>query len=61
MDFKDGDRVRHIGRDEIGTVKLLENGSVQVTFDKPTPSGRPSIGEYDDVWFSTHDDWLQPA
>lgn len=59
MDFKDGDRVRHIGRHEDGTVKLLDNGSVQVTFDNLAPSGKPSVGEYDEVWFRTHPNWLQ--
>lgn len=50
-DFKTGDRVRHVSRDEKGTVTILDNGDVKVRFDKPTPSGRASIGVYDELWF----------
>lgn len=59
QDFKTGDRVRHSGRGEAGTVKILRNGDVQVEFDKPTPRGNPSIGVYDTVWFSTHPSGLE--
>lgn len=54
-----GDRVRHIGRNEEGTVLPFDTaGVVKVLFDKPTPSGAKSIGEFDQVWFMTHPNWL---
>jgi hypothetical protein len=56
--FKTGDRVRHVSRDELGTVTILENGDVQVRFDKPTPKGRPSLGVYDAIWFRTYPNGL---
>lgn len=57
--FKSGDRVRHVGRDEMGVVKILRNGDVRVEFDKPSPSGNPSIGVYDANWFSTYPNGIE--
>lgn len=57
--FKAGDRVHHIGRKEDGTVLPFERtGAVRVKFDNPAPSGNPSIGEFDELWFKTHPGWL---
>ena len=58
MAFKDGDRVRHVSRNEVGTVKVLGNGNVQVTFDNPTPRGNKSVGEYDADWFRIYPNGL---
>lgn len=57
--FKTGDRVRHVSRDEVGTVTVLENGDVKVLFDKPTPKGRTSIGIYDKIWFGIYPNGLE--
>jgi hypothetical protein len=57
--FKTGDRVRHVSRDENGTVTILENGDVHVRFDKPTPKGRASVGVYDRLWFEIHPNGLE--
>jgi len=57
--FKSGDRVHHSGRDEAGTVlEFVAAGVVRVQFDNPAPSGKPSIGEFDEVWFRNHPGWL---
>jgi hypothetical protein len=56
--FKTGDRVRHVSRNEVGSVTILKNGNVQVEFDKPAPSGRKSIGEYDPQWFRIYPNGL---
>lgn len=57
--FKAGDRVRHIGRNEAGTVLPFETaGVVRVEFDNPTPRGSKSIGEFDEAWFRIHPGWL---
>jgi hypothetical protein len=59
MSFKAGDRVHHIGRRENGTVlPFITPEVVRVEFDNPAPSGRPSIGEFDELWFRTHPNWL---
>lgn len=58
MIFKTGDRVRHVSRDEVGTVTVLENGDVKVKFDKPTPMGRASVGVYDTIWFQIYPNGL---
>lgn len=59
--FNAGDRVHHIGRGENGTVlPFVTTGVVRVEFDSPAPSGKPSIGEFDGLWFDRHPDWLQP-
>lgn len=61
MFFKAGDRVHHTGRGEDGTIlEFTSTGVVRVKFDKPAPSGNPSIGEFDHVWFATHPGWLKP-
>lgn len=59
--FKTGDRVQHVGRGEIGTVTILQNGNVQVEFDNPTPRGHRSIGEYDKAWFEQYPNGLAAA
>jgi hypothetical protein len=59
--FKVGDRVRHTGRQESGTVTSTENGCVIVEFDIPTPRGNKSVGNYDAVWFRTHPNMLNAA
>jgi hypothetical protein len=51
MEYQPGDRVKHLSRDEIGTVSILPNGDIQVDFDNPTPKGRKSVGIYDANWF----------
>lgn len=57
--FKAGDRVHHIGRKEDGTVlPFTTTGVVRVEFDNPAPSGRPSVGEFDEGWFRAHPNWL---
>lgn len=56
--FKNGDRVRHISRDEVGTVKITEEGHVMVTFDNPTPRGTKSVGIYDYNWFEIYPNGL---
>lgn len=55
--FKDGDRVRHSSRGELGTVTIL-SGAVQVRYDKPTPKGIPSVGMYDEKWFELYPNGL---
>jgi hypothetical protein len=57
-DFKPGDRVRHVSRDELGTVERVDD-YVHVRFDKPTPRGAASRGEYDELWFSKFPRGLQ--
>lgn len=57
--FKDGDRVCHINRGELGTVKITDEGHVMVTFDNPTPRGAKSVGIYDYNWFEVYPDGLQ--
>lgn len=57
--FKDGHRVRHVNRDEIGTVKITGEGHVAVTFDKPTPRGHKSVGVFDYNWFKIYPNGLQ--
>jgi len=57
--FKDGDRVRHRSRDELGTVKITGEGHVMVTFDKPTPSGKKSVGIFDRNWFEVYPNGLE--
>lgn len=52
-DFKTGDRVKHISRDQVGTVTILENGDVSVQFD-----GSKFPGIYDVGWFESHPGWL---
>lgn len=52
--FKDGDRVHHIGRKEDGTVTVQRNGDIEVLFDRPAPSGKPSIGIFDENWFHAY-------
>ena len=59
-EFKVGDRVYHTDRQDFGAVTSLENATVQVTFDNPTPRGNRSIGEFDEVWFRSHPNWLLP-
>lgn len=59
--FKQGDRVRHIDRNENGTVLWVHDGVVTVEFDNPTPRGSVSVGEFDEVWFKTHEGWLVPT
>ena len=61
MNLKTGDRVLHIGRNETGTVTLLDDGVVQVAFDAPTPRGDVSIGKFDAAWFRMHPNWLVPV
>jgi len=57
--FKAGDRVRHSGRRECGTVlESNTTGVVRVEFDNPTPRGGKSVGEFDEAWFKTHPGWL---
>ncbi len=56
--FKAGDRVHHTGRKESGTVLDSPSDVVRVLFDNPTPRGNQSIGEFDEVWFNTHPNWL---
>lgn len=51
MNFNVGDRVRHCGRDELGTVTAVDADGVHVTYDNPTPKGKPSRGLYDERWF----------
>lgn len=58
--FNVGDRVHHIGRRENGTVTGTGDRIV-VEFDNPTPRGNKSIGVFDDLWFRSHDGWLQPV
>lgn len=58
-DLKTGYRVRHVSRDECGTVTILPNGNAQVIFDNPTPGGRVSIGEYDENWFKIYPNGLE--
>lgn len=58
--FKIGDRVYHIGRQETGTV-IGDGDCIIVEFDNPSPRGMRSIGEFDEMWFNSHDGWLQPA
>jgi len=57
-DFKPGDRVRHVLRNELGTVERVDE-HVHVRFDKPTPRGAVSTGAYDELWFSIHPRGLQ--
>ena len=57
-DFKPGDRVRHVSRDELGTVERVDD-RVHVRFDNPTPRGTVSRGEYDELWFSKYPSGLQ--
>lgn len=57
--FKDQDRVRHIGRNEDGIVRITDEGHVEVTFDKPNSKGNPSIGVYDYNWFRTYPEGLK--
>jgi hypothetical protein len=59
--FKTGDRVLHVNRNEQGSVTVLEDGSVQVEFDNPTPGGRRSVGVYDTNWFKQHPNMLLHA
>lgn len=47
-DFKNG-----------GTVKILRGGDVKVHFDKPTPTGRASVGVYDELWFRVYPHGLE--
>lgn len=58
LPFKTGDRVRHVGRAEIGTVTAGESMYVQVQFDNPTPAGKVSVGTYDRAWFRIHPNGL---
>lgn len=57
-DFKTGDRVRHVSRDEVGTVTILPTGNVQVEFDKRTLRGNKSVGIYDPNWFRVYPNGL---
>lgn len=57
--FKDGDRVRHTSRGELGTVKITNEGHVMVTFDNSTPLGHKSVGIYDYNWFEIYPNALQ--
>ena len=59
--FKNGDRIRHKSRDELGTVKITDEGHVMVTFDKPTPRGGQSVGIYDYNWFEVYPNGLELA
>lgn len=65
--FEVGDRVRHIGMDERGTVKSVDDGIVHVEYDRTTKTGhglctdRPTIhwtGKYDSNWFRIHPNLL---
>lgn len=58
--FSVGDRVRHVGMNEIGTVTRIGRDGVFVTFDRIGIRGKPWHGLYDDDWFRTHDNWLLP-
>lgn len=57
-DFKTNDRVRHVSRDEVGTVIVLSNGDIRVEFDKRTPRGNRSVGVYDPNWFRVYPNGL---
>jgi hypothetical protein len=58
-DFKDGDRVRHVNRDEWGTVKIDGKGHVVVTFDKPNSRGHKSVVIFDANWFKVYPNGLE--
>ncbi len=58
-DFKEGDRVRHIGMGERGTVTIVESsGIIRVEYDRVGEHGRHWIGAYDRDWFRLHPDLL---
>ena len=59
--FKVGDRVKHISRNETGTVTSIDNGEVVVEFDGRTPAGNVSIGRFDKRWLESHHGWLVAA
>jgi len=59
--FKVGDRVKHIGRNECGTVISTDDDVVDVEFDIQTPRGAISIGRFDERWFASHEGWLIAA
>jgi len=59
--FKIGDRVKHIGRNEYGTVISTDDGVVDVEFDIKTSRGAVSIGRFDERWFASHEGWLIAA
>lgn len=48
-----GDRVRHLGREQNGTVTSVSNGTVIVLFDNSK-----SPGYFDELWFQMHGDLL---
>lgn len=56
--LKNGDRVRHLSRDEVGTVKITNEGHVMVTFDNLTTRGNKSVGIYDANWFEVYPNGL---
>lgn len=56
--FNAGDRVHHRGRNEDGTIIRASDTLVVVEFDNQTPRGGRSFGEFDEVWFNTHEGWL---
>lgn len=57
-----GGRVHHKGRDDYGTIEdVLPNGTIIVVFDKPTPRGKVSRGEFDRDWFRVHPDMMHIA
>ena len=57
-DFSVGNRVYHASRHEFGTICAASVEMVEVEFDKPAPSGGPSVGRFDKNWFETHPNWL---
>ena len=57
--FEPGQRVSHIGRKEDGTIIRASDRQVVVEFDNPTSRGGRSFGEFDEVWFDRHPDWLR--
>lgn len=56
--LKVGDRVRHVGRNEDGTV-VNTIGYIKVDFDKLSPRGHRSVGQYDEKWFAMYPRLLQ--
>ena len=56
--FTVGDRVRHVLWDELGTVESVDE-CVHVRFDKLSPRGAITRGQYDKLWFSIHPNGLQ--
>jgi hypothetical protein len=57
-EFKIGDRVKHVLRNQEGKVYSIEEEGLHVHFDSRTPRGNIAVGVYDDDWFRLHPDML---